>query len=140
FTVKDGVPSMRFETHDNASMLFAMSIDYPILAWRWYIQRDFSTNLPTSLPNTLVTLKQMVARTMVSKPSPPANINLTIQSGSKLCQMVYFDKKDLRRPIEEPILASDDLLEKLKDKQRFLKENYHVPKYTDWEYLLKEHG
>jgi len=42
FTVKDGVPSMRFETHDSASMLFRhVDIDlaaYPILAWRWYIE------------------------------------------------------------------------------------------------------
>jgi hypothetical protein len=42
FVVKDGVPSMRFETHDSASMLFRhVDIDlaaYPILAWRWYIE------------------------------------------------------------------------------------------------------
>jgi len=42
FTVKDGVPSMRFETRDNASMLFrAIHIDlaaYPMHAWRWYIE------------------------------------------------------------------------------------------------------
>jgi hypothetical protein len=42
FTVKDGVPSMRFETHDSASMLFRhVDIDlasYPTLAWRWYIE------------------------------------------------------------------------------------------------------
>jgi hypothetical protein len=42
FTVKDGVPSMRFETHDSASMLFRhVDIDlaaYPMLAWRWYIE------------------------------------------------------------------------------------------------------
>jgi hypothetical protein len=42
FAVKDGVPSMRFETHDSASMLFrAVDIDlaaYPIVAWRWYIE------------------------------------------------------------------------------------------------------
>ena len=42
FTVKDGVPSVRFETHDSASMLFR-SVDielaaYPMLAWRWYIE------------------------------------------------------------------------------------------------------
>jgi hypothetical protein len=42
FAVKDGVPSMRFETHDSASMLFR-SVDielaaYPMLAWRWYIE------------------------------------------------------------------------------------------------------
>ena len=42
FAVKDGVPSMRFETHDSASMLFrSVDIDlaaYPMLAWRWYIE------------------------------------------------------------------------------------------------------
>jgi hypothetical protein len=42
FTVKDGVPSMRFETHDSGSMLFRhVDIDlatYPMLAWRWYIE------------------------------------------------------------------------------------------------------
>ena len=42
FTVEDGVPSMRFETHDSASMLFrSVDIDlatYPMLAWRWYIE------------------------------------------------------------------------------------------------------
>ena len=42
FVVKDGVPSMRFETHDSASMLFRhVDIDlaaYPMLAWRWYIE------------------------------------------------------------------------------------------------------
>jgi len=42
FAVKVGVPSMRFETHDSASMLFrAVDIDlaaYPMLAWRWYIE------------------------------------------------------------------------------------------------------
>ena len=42
FAVKDSVPSMRFETHDSASMLFrSVDIDlaaYPILAWRWFIE------------------------------------------------------------------------------------------------------
>jgi hypothetical protein len=42
FAVKDGVPSMRFETHDSASMLFrSVDIDlaaYPMLAWRWFIE------------------------------------------------------------------------------------------------------
>jgi hypothetical protein len=42
FAVKVGVPSMRFETHDSASMLFRhVDIDlvaYPMLAWRWYIE------------------------------------------------------------------------------------------------------
>jgi hypothetical protein len=41
FTVKDGMPSMRFETHDSASMLFRhVDIDlaaYPMLVWRWYL-------------------------------------------------------------------------------------------------------
>ena len=42
FTVKDGMPSMRFETHDGGSMLFRhVDIDlaaYPMLAWRWFIE------------------------------------------------------------------------------------------------------
>jgi hypothetical protein len=42
FTVKDGVPSMRFETHDSASMLFRhVDIElaaYPMLAFRWFIE------------------------------------------------------------------------------------------------------
>ena len=42
FAVKDGVPSMRFETRDSASMLFRhVDIDlaaYPMLAWRWDIE------------------------------------------------------------------------------------------------------
>jgi hypothetical protein len=42
FAVKDGVPSMGFETHDSASMLFRhVDIDlaaYPMLAWRWYVE------------------------------------------------------------------------------------------------------
>ena len=42
FAVKDGIPSMRFETRDSASMLFRqVDIDlavYPKLAWRWYIE------------------------------------------------------------------------------------------------------
>jgi hypothetical protein len=42
FAVKVGVPSMRFETHNSASMLFRhVDIDlaaYPVLAWRWYIE------------------------------------------------------------------------------------------------------
>jgi hypothetical protein len=42
FAVKDGVPSMQFETRDSASMLFRhVDIDlaaYPLLAWRWYIE------------------------------------------------------------------------------------------------------
>ena len=47
--VKDGVPSMRFETHDSASMLFRhVDIDlaaYPMLAWRWYIELPISSPL-----------------------------------------------------------------------------------------------
>ena len=42
FAVKDGVPSMRFETHDSASMLFRqVDVDlaaYPMLAWHWFIE------------------------------------------------------------------------------------------------------
>jgi len=49
FTVKDGVPSMRFETHDSASMLFrSVDIDlaaYPMLAWRWYIESPIRSPL-----------------------------------------------------------------------------------------------
>ena len=49
FTVKDGVPSMRFETHDGASMLFrSVDIDlatYPMLAWRWYIESPIRSPL-----------------------------------------------------------------------------------------------
>jgi hypothetical protein len=49
FAVKDGVPSMRFETHDSASMLFRhVDIDlgaYPMLAWRWYIELPIRTPL-----------------------------------------------------------------------------------------------
>jgi len=37
FAVKDGVPSMRFETRDSASMLFRQVdiylVAYPMLAW-----------------------------------------------------------------------------------------------------------
>src|ERR1700751_91018 len=42
FGVKDGVPGMRFETHDSGAMLFRhVYVDlaaYPMLAWRWYIE------------------------------------------------------------------------------------------------------
>jgi len=48
FAIKDGVPIMRFETHDSGSMLLRhVDIDlaaYPMLAWRWYIE------LPTRSP------------------------------------------------------------------------------------------
>jgi hypothetical protein len=49
FAVKDGVPSMRFETRDSASMLFrSVNIDltaYPMLAWRWYIEQPIRSPL-----------------------------------------------------------------------------------------------
>jgi hypothetical protein len=49
FAVKDGVPSMRFETRDSASMLFRqVDIDlaaYPMLAWRWYIELPIRSTL-----------------------------------------------------------------------------------------------
>jgi hypothetical protein len=49
FAVKDGVPSMRFETHDSASMLFRqVDIDlaaYPMLAWRWFIESPIRSPL-----------------------------------------------------------------------------------------------
>ena len=51
FTVTDWEPSMRFETYDNASMLFRhVDIDlaaYSMLVWRWYVEltiRSRSTN------------------------------------------------------------------------------------------------
>src|SRR5271167_1878784 len=47
--VKDGVPSMRFETHDRASMLFRyVDIDlaaYPMPAWRWFIELPIKSPL-----------------------------------------------------------------------------------------------
>jgi hypothetical protein len=47
--VKDGVPSLRFETRDSASMLFrAVDIDlaaYPMLAWRWFIELPIKSAL-----------------------------------------------------------------------------------------------
>ena len=49
FAIKDGVPSMRFETHDSASMLFRqVDIDlaaYPMLAWRWFIEQPLQSAL-----------------------------------------------------------------------------------------------
>ena len=52
FTVKDGVPGMRFETHDSASMLFRhVDVDlaaYPMLAWRWYIELPIRSPRSTS--------------------------------------------------------------------------------------------
>jgi hypothetical protein len=54
FAVKDGVPSIRFETYDSASMLFrSVDIDvaaYPMLAWRWYIELPIRSPIP-SKPN-----------------------------------------------------------------------------------------
>src|SRR5262249_13371662 len=54
FTVKDGVPSMRFETHDSASMLVRhVDIDltaYPMLAWRWYIELPIHSPLDERTP------------------------------------------------------------------------------------------
>jgi len=49
FAIKDGVPSMRFQTHDSASMLFrSVDIDltaYPMLAWRWFIELPIRSSL-----------------------------------------------------------------------------------------------
>jgi len=49
FAVKDGVPSMRFETRDSASMLFRqVDIDlaaYPIHAWCWFIELPIKSPL-----------------------------------------------------------------------------------------------
>jgi hypothetical protein len=49
FAVKDGVPSMRFETRASASMLFReVDIDlaaYPMLAWRWFIELPIKSPL-----------------------------------------------------------------------------------------------
>ena len=60
FAVKDGVPSMRFETHNSASMLFRhVDIDlaaYPMLAWRWYIE------LPIRTPSMSARAKAMITR------------------------------------------------------------------------------
>ena len=54
FVVKDGLPSMRFETHDSASMLFLhVDIDliaYPVLAWRWYIELPMEHSLGWQTP------------------------------------------------------------------------------------------
>jgi hypothetical protein len=49
FAIKDGVPSMRFETDDSASMLFRhVDINlatYPMLVWRWYIELSIRSPL-----------------------------------------------------------------------------------------------
>jgi hypothetical protein len=49
FALKDGVPSLRFETRSTASMLFRHvdfdSADYPFLIWRWYIEQPIESSL-----------------------------------------------------------------------------------------------
>jgi hypothetical protein len=49
FADKDGVPALRLATHASASMLFR-HVDvpveaYPILAWRWYIERPIESEI-----------------------------------------------------------------------------------------------
>ena len=59
FAVKDGVPSMRLETHDSASMLFRhVDIDlaaYPMLAWRWYIELPIRSPLDVAREKATIT-------------------------------------------------------------------------------------
>jgi hypothetical protein len=59
FVVEDGVPSMRFETHDSASMLFRhVDIDlaaYPMLAWRWYIELPIPARSTSALAKATIT-------------------------------------------------------------------------------------
>src|SRR5690242_13325762 len=49
FAVKDGVPSLRFETQSSASMLFRHVdldlSDYRFLTWRWYIEEPIESVL-----------------------------------------------------------------------------------------------
>jgi hypothetical protein len=49
FAVKDGVPSLRFETRSTASMLFRHVdldlADYQFLVWRWYIEESIESPL-----------------------------------------------------------------------------------------------
>jgi hypothetical protein len=49
FAVKDGVPSLRFETRSTASMLFRHFYfdlaDYHLLVWRWYIEQPIESPL-----------------------------------------------------------------------------------------------
>jgi hypothetical protein len=49
FVVKEGVPSLRFETRSTASMLFRhidlVLADYPFLIWRWYIEQPIESPL-----------------------------------------------------------------------------------------------
>jgi hypothetical protein len=62
FAVKDGVPSMRFETDDSASMLFRhVDIDlaaYPMLAWRWYIELPIAARSTTAREKATITLRR----------------------------------------------------------------------------------
>ena len=57
--VKDGVPSLRFETHDSASMLFlAVDIDlaaYPMLAWRWFIELPINSRSTSARAKATIT-------------------------------------------------------------------------------------
>jgi hypothetical protein len=59
FPVKDGVPSMRFETHNSASMLFrAVDIDlaaYPMLAWLWFIELPIRSPLDAAYAKATIT-------------------------------------------------------------------------------------
>lgn len=49
FAVKDGVPSLRFETRSTASMLFRHIdfdlMEYHFLIWRWYIEQPIESTL-----------------------------------------------------------------------------------------------
>jgi Protein of unknown function (DUF3047) len=49
FAIKDGVPSLRFETRSTASMLFRHVdldlADYHFLIWRWYIEQPIGSAL-----------------------------------------------------------------------------------------------
>jgi hypothetical protein len=49
FVVKDGMPSLRFETRSTASMLFRHVdldlADYYVLTWRWYIEEPIESPL-----------------------------------------------------------------------------------------------
>ena len=59
FAVKEGVPSLRFETHDSASMLFrAVDIDlaaYPMLAWRWFIELPINSRSTSARAKATIT-------------------------------------------------------------------------------------
>jgi hypothetical protein len=47
FAEKDGVPAIRLATRGSASMLFrhvdVKLADYPVLAWRWYVERPIES-------------------------------------------------------------------------------------------------